>query len=156
MYSTGSSSTEAQAHAAHEPNASVTGSHGIAWVTVLVSISLLGALVWGLNPRQPRLSPAPLDPVPPGCQKLVRAFLPTNITEIPQWLSAHGKESSPASARAAFQKLNDREKESALLHLNVGPCTCGCNLSVASCMVNEPVCSASRDLAQKVIARAKH
>lgn len=124
---------------------------------IAATFSLLGALVWGLNPHQPRLSPAPLKPVVPGCEKVVREFLPSNITEIPRWgTAAHRQSPTDAANAAAFRALSDRQRENALLRLNTESCTCGCNLSIASCTVNEPDCDFSGKQARKVIEPSKH
>src|SRR2546427_6812663 len=50
---------------------------------VALTTALLGALVWGLTPSRPHLTPAPLRPVPPGCLKERNDFVPTNLTEVP-------------------------------------------------------------------------
>jgi hypothetical protein len=157
MSSTESPSTETQAGPADAPETDPIRRGRSPWIVVAVSLCLLGALVWGLSPRQPRLSPAPLNPVAPGCEKLAREFLPTNITEVPEWRTPTRRESAMDAANAAaFRALSERQKEHALLHLNTGACTCGCNLSTASCVVNEPPCEVSRQQAQETIERSKH
>src|SRR5439155_26225154 len=79
-------------------------------ILVSVILVLLGALVWSLNPRQPKLAPAPLRPVTSGCPKLGREFVPSNITEIPQW------QASPAKSADAmgFTGLSHDQKERVL------------------------------------------
>lgn len=107
---------------------------------VAVTLGLLAALVWALNPSQPKLVPAPLHPQPPGCAKLPREFTPTNFTDLPDFPG----EALPPGAR--YQ---------ALLRLNTEPCPCGCVLSIAACRLNYPPCGTSLELAKKTLAEVK-
>jgi len=47
-------------------------------------------------------------------------------------------------------------KAAALKQLNADTCTCGCGLTLAACRINDPTCSISLPLAQKVAANAGH
>lgn len=104
---------------------------------VVVSLALLAALAWAIRPRRTNFKPAPLDPQPPGCLMLPHSFVPTNLTEIPD---------------PSLDALPPAARNRALLRMNMQPCPCGCNLSVASCRVSNPNCEASADLAKQIIA----
>ncbi len=151
MSSTRLPSTEANAIG----SARGPGSGRTEWSTViliLVILVLLGALVWSLNPRQPKLAPAPLRPVTSGCLKLGREFVPSNITEIPQWQASPAK----SADAMAFTGLSHDQKERVLLGLNTEPCTCGCKLSIAACRVNEPDCGNSGFDARRILDSIGH
>ena len=126
-------------------------SRNAAFVVAAILV-LLAALVWGLNPRQPKLTPAPLQPESAGCPQLPRQFVPSNITEIPQW------QASPAKSADAmgFTGLSHDQKERVLLRLNTEPCTCGCKLSIAACRVNEPDCGSSGFDARRILDSIGH
>ncbi len=98
---------------------------------------LLGALVFALNPPRPKLVPAPLGPVPAGCPKGPRDFTPSSYTEI---------------TGLSFDGLEQKEKNRALLELNMKPCPCGCGQSLAACRVFDPGCETSQAVARKVVA----
>jgi hypothetical protein len=118
----------------------------------LAVIGLLAVLVWQLNPRQPRIEPAPLQPVPSGCLKTPRSFVPSNITEIPQWRAGSSRRQTAGAADAAvFGSLPKDQKERALLRANTEPCSCGCKLGVAACRVNEPECDVSAKEAARIL-----
>ena len=106
----------------------------LAWVAV--TLALLAALVWALNPRQPALAPAPLGPPLPVCAKLPREFTPTDITHL---------------AEPPFPALPRERKLRALFHMNTEPCPCGCKLSLAACRLNYPSCKTSKELAAKIV-----
>jgi hypothetical protein len=108
--------------------------------TVVVTIALLAALVWALTPPSVPFTPAPLEPVPADCPKIAREFVPSNLTEVPDALLA---------------RLAPEKRMRALYRLNMEPCPCGCNSSVASCRVNYPKCETSRKLAEKIIAEVQ-
>lgn len=97
-----------------------------------VTLVALATLVWALNPRQPKLVPAPLHPPSQECLKLSRAFIPTNITSMPH-----------PSTDALAEPL----KYWVLSRLNKTPCPCGCAESVAACHTNNPACETSSKLA---------
>lgn len=96
----------------------------------------LAALVWALNPRQPRLRPAPLQPPPPACPSSHAAFVPTNATEIPG---------------LPLDTLPKKAKNRALLRLNMEPCSCGCNQSLATCRAADRACAVSAAAAKDVV-----
>jgi thiol-disulfide isomerase/thioredoxin len=54
-------------------------------------------------------------------------------------------------------KLSPAKRSEALQKLNAAPCTCGCDLTVAKCRVDDPTCGVSlplaRDLVQQVSAQ---
>ena len=110
-------------------------------VSVAVTLTLLALLVWYLNPRQPDYKPAPLDPPSAECRKPPRDFVPSNITEI----------SDPA-----LDGLPEKEKNRALYRLNMEPCSCGCQLSVARCRATNSVCETSKQLLTKIAGEAKN
>jgi len=93
---------------------------------VAVTMALLAALVWALNPRQPR----------PICAKLPREFTPTDITHL---------------AEPPFPALPRERKLRALFHMNTETCPCGCKLSLAACRLNYPSCKTSKELAAKIV-----
>jgi hypothetical protein len=107
---------------------------------VVLTLGLLAALVWTLRPRRVQFTPAPLDPLPAGCPKLAREFVPTNITDFPSSLLAG---------------LSPDERRQAIFRLNMQPCTCGCNSSVAHCRITYPDCEISRRLAEEIVATIK-
>jgi thiol-disulfide isomerase/thioredoxin len=51
--------------------------------------------------------------------------------------------------------LTDAERKSALQKLNSETCTCGCNLTLAQCRINDTACSVSLPLAKEIVAKAK-
>jgi hypothetical protein len=101
-----------------------------------VTLALLALLVWFLNPRQPNYKPAPLDPPSEVCPNPGRAFIPSNITEI----------SDPK-----LDVLPHEEKNAAIFRLNMAPCSCGCNLSVAACHRSNEACVTSQKAFQKTV-----
>ena len=48
-------------------------------------------------------------------------------------------------------KLSPARRRDALEKLNAQPCTCGCDLTLARCRVDDPTCSVSLPLARKVV-----
>ncbi len=107
---------------------------------VVVTLGLLAALVWALRPPAARFTPAPLGPPPADCPKIAREFVPTNITGLPGPLLAG---------------LTPQQKMRALYRLNMEPCPCGCNSSIAYCLITYPRCEISRKLAEKIVAEIK-
>jgi len=107
---------------------------------VAIMFALLGALVWALNPPQPRLTPAPLHPLPPGCAKFGRAFVPTNIT---------GVLDPPTDS------LPENVKYRVLYRLNMEACSCGCMQSVAACRVSNRDCQASLQRAKEIVGQTE-
>jgi thiol-disulfide isomerase/thioredoxin len=51
----------------------------------------------------------------------------------------------------SFAGLSDRQKEDALRRLNSEKCACGCGLTLAQCRIQDPSCTVSPPLAQKVV-----
>jgi thiol-disulfide isomerase/thioredoxin len=50
-------------------------------------------------------------------------------------------------------KLSPAQRIEAMKALNADDCTCGCGLTVAECRINDPDCSISLPLAQKIVER---
>jgi len=106
-------------------------------IYLFVTLVALAALVWELKPDRPNVQPAPLYPQGSTCAQVASLFTPTNITDLPGLdLASLGKE----------------RRNHALLRLNMEPCTCGCNGSIAFCMVSHARCEACRQRAKEVIA----
>jgi hypothetical protein len=97
----------------------------------------LAALVWGLQPDRLKLQPAPLRPQEGACPKVRAEFIPTNFTDLPG---------------VGLAALSKERRNHVLLRLNLEPCPCGCNTSIAFCLVNHPRCQQARELAQKTVA----
>ena len=55
-----------------------------------------------------------------------------------------------------LDKLTNGQKTAALKRLNEDTCTCGCGLTLAACRINDPNCSISLPLAQKIVEEAAH
>ena len=108
---------------------------------VVVSLGALAALAWALRPARFDLKPAPLQPASSGCPKRAGEFLPSNYTEIPG---------------VSLDALSARPKNRALLRLNMTPCPCGCNQSIAACCVLHPQCDSCKALAEKVLAEEQN
>jgi hypothetical protein len=53
---------------------------------------------------------------------------------------------------AEFKRLDRAQRQKALARLNNESCTCGCDLSLANCRVEDPGCSYSLPLGKKVLA----
>jgi len=56
----------------------------------------------------------------------------------------------------SFAGLTPDQKKQALHRLNAESCTCGCNLTLSQCRVNDTECSVSGDLAAKVVKEVAH
>jgi thiol-disulfide isomerase/thioredoxin len=54
-----------------------------------------------------------------------------------------------------LSKLPPNLRTEALQKLNAQPCTCGCDLTVARCRVDDPACNVSLPLAQQIIGQIK-
>src|SRR5262249_4582566 len=52
-------------------------------------------------------------------------------------------------------KLPPAVRAEALQKLNAQPCTCGCDLTVAKCRVDDPNCGVSLPLARKIVAELR-
>ena len=48
-------------------------------------------------------------------------------------------------------QLSPAKRTAALQKLNTDPCTCGCENTLAKCRIDDPKCSTSLPLAQKVV-----
>lgn len=103
---------------------------------VAVTLALLAALVWALNPRPPKFTPAPLGAPQTACARLPRQFVPSDVTEL-------GEPPFPALAR--------ERRLRALARMNAEECPCGCKLSVAVCRVNSPTCKTSAERASQIV-----
>jgi hypothetical protein len=109
-------------------------------IYLLVTLAVLAAFVWALRPDQPNLKPAPLRPQDTACPQLESSFTPTNLTEVP------GLE---------LASLSKERRNHVLLRLNMEPCPCGCNTSLAYCLVSHARCAKCKELAEKIIAEER-
>jgi len=109
-------------------------------IYLLVTLAVLAALVWALRPERPNVKPAPLRPPGAACPQFDDQFTPTNFTELP------GLE---------LASLSRERRNHVLLRLNMEPCPCGCNTSIAYCLVNHPRCGKCKELAQQIIAEER-
>jgi hypothetical protein len=107
---------------------------------LLVTLAVLAVFVWALKPDNPNVRPAPLRPPDAACPESGGQFTPTNLTELP------GLE---------LASLSKERRNHALLRLNMEPCPCGCNTSLAYCLVSHARCGKCRELAQKIIAEER-
>jgi hypothetical protein len=141
MSSTDSSSTEAHV-AGPGPDASQgrPPQHGRPGrrpaLTAAAALALLAVLVWGLNPRQPELRPAPLKPPQSACAPTASDFTPSNLTDIPDKTVAD---------------LPDAVSNRVLLRLNMEPCSCGCKQSLAMCRAANPRCPVSPQALEAIV-----
>ena len=104
---------------------------------VALSLVLLAALVWAMAPGRSRFAPAPLRPAPAGCPQTAVSFVPSDATEVPG---------------VDLSKLPDAKKNRILYRLNMEPCPCGCNISIAACRITHPTCPVCKDLVKKIVA----
>jgi hypothetical protein len=51
-----------------------------------------------------------------------------------------------------LDQLSPDAKAKALAQMNSDSCTCGCGLTLAACRINDPTCSISLPIAQKIAA----
>ena len=109
-------------------------------IYLLVTLGALAALVWALRPERPNVKPAPLRPPAAACPQFDGQFTPTNFTELP------GLE---------LASLSKERRNRVLLRLNMEPCPCGCNSSIAYCLVNHARCEKSKKLAEEIIAEER-
>jgi len=101
---------------------------------------LLSVLVWAIAPGRTRLAPAPLKSLPPGCPHRVADFVPSDVTEVPG---------------IDLGTLPPVQRNHLLFRLNMEPCPCGCNTSVAACLAQHRTCSECQDLARKMLAEER-
>ena len=106
----------------------------------LLALALLAGLVWAMAPPRAKFVPAPLRPMPPDCPKNTPDFVPSDATEIPG---------------IDLRALSKEQRNRVLFRLNMEPCPCGCNLSIAACRVNHPTCPVSKGLVEKIIAEER-
>jgi len=50
-----------------------------------------------------------------------------------------------------FKGLTDDQKHAALKRMNSETCTCGCNLTIAQCRINDSECTTSQRLAERIV-----
>jgi hypothetical protein len=106
-------------------------------VHLLATLAVLAAFVWALWPDRPNVQPAPLRPPDAACPQLGGQFTPTNFTELPG---------------LDLASLSQEGRNRVLLRLNMEPCPCGCNTSLAYCLVSHTRCEKCKELAQEIIA----
>jgi len=109
--------------------------------TVALSLGLLALLVWAMLPARGKFQPAPLRPVAADCPKGLPNFLPSDATEIPG---------------VDLSTLSKEQRNHVLFRLNMEPCPCGCNLSIAACRINHPACSACKEAIAKILAEERN
>ena len=109
----------------------------------IVTLGLLVAVAWFLNPPQPALRPAVLRPqaeLPSSLPEAPEEILPTSFTVLPD---------------VDLASLTISQKREVLLRLNTEPCPCGCGNTLASCRVTDSACETSRELVPKVMDEVK-
>lgn len=104
---------------------------------VALSLILLAGLVWAMAPARAKFQPAPLRPEPAGCPQTTPAFVPSDATEIPG---------------VDLRSLSPAQRNHVLFRLNMEPCPCGCNTSIAACRISHPTCPLGHDLVEKIVA----
>jgi hypothetical protein len=107
---------------------------------VALTLALLAGLVWAMAPARSKLRPAPLRPVPPGCPVTLPSFVPSDATEVPG---------------ADLSGLSPAQRNHVLFRLNMEPCSCGCNLSIAACRIGHPACPLAKGLVDKILAEER-
>ena len=104
---------------------------------VVLSLILMAGLVWYMAPARGKFEPAPLRPPSVGCAQTVPEFVPSDLTEIPG---------------VDLSSLSKAQRNHVLYRLNMEPCPCGCNISIAACRVRRPSCKYSKELVDKIVA----
>ena len=104
---------------------------------VALFLILLAGLVWAMAPSRAKFQPAALRPAPAGCPRTTADFVPSDATDVP------GIDLSALSAA---------QRNHVLYRLNMEPCPCRCNTSIAACRTAHPACPACKDLVAKIIA----
>jgi hypothetical protein len=51
--------------------------------------------------------------------------------------------------------LSKEQRNRVLFRLNMEPCPCGCNLSIAACRINHPTCPVCAGLVEKIMAEER-
>jgi len=105
-----------------------------------VSIGLLAVLVWYLNPRPPKFRPAPLEPISRVCPQLRQTFVPSNLIDIPAPI---------------LKTVPDDVRKRIVLRVNREMCPCGCKLSIASCLMENPSCEAGARRFKEIVDEEK-
>ena len=118
------------------PDGTRRGSAG----TVALSLILLAALVWAMAPGRAKFAPAPLRPVPPGCPLKAPDFVPSDATEV---------------SGVDLISLSAAQRNRVLFRLNMEPCPCNCNNSIAACRINHPNCPLGKELVEKIMAEER-
>jgi len=103
---------------------------------LVIGLLLLAALVWAMAPSRARFKPAPLRVVSVGCAQPFPDFVPSDATEVPG---------------VDLSSLSQAQRNHILYRLNMEPCPCGCNASIASCRINHPACPVCKDLVARII-----
>ena len=132
------SSSESNSNSA--PPEPPEGPHRSSSVMLIVVLALLAILVWAMAPGRTRLAPAPLRPVPADCPKNLPDFVPTDATEIPGF---------------DLHVLTTQQRNHVLFRLNMEPCPCGCNLSIAACQISHPTCPVSKGLVERILSEER-
>ena len=104
---------------------------------VALSLILLAGLVWAMAPARARFQPAPLHPAPAGCPRGATDFVPSDATEIPG---------------AELSSFSTAQRNHLFYRLNMEPCPCGCNTSIAACRISHPTCPMGKDLVERIVA----
>jgi hypothetical protein len=130
------SSNESNSNSAPSPSAP-EGKPASSSRLVALSLILLACLVWAMAPTRAKFEPAPLRPALAGCAQPAPAFVPSDATEVPGLdLSA----------------LSKAQRNHVLYRLNMEPCPCGCNISIAACRITHPTCPVCKNLVEKIVA----
>jgi len=119
------------------PTPGPQGSPRTSAVSVAVCLILLAALVWAMAPSRARFEPAPLRKVALGCAQVAHDFVGTDLTEVPG---------------VDLSSLTAAQRNRVLYRLNMEPCPCSCNASIAACRINHPTCPLCKDLVEKIVA----
>jgi len=130
------SSNESNSSSAPPPQVP-SGKRGGSAGLVALTLILLAGLVWAMAPGRPKFAPAPLRQVPAGCALKAPDFVPSDATEIPG---------------LDLRSLTAVQRNHILYRLNMEPCPCGCNNSIAACRANHPTCPINKDLVEKIVA----
>jgi hypothetical protein len=133
------SSDESNSNSAQPPKTS-EGKPPSSAGLVALSLILLAGLVWAMAPARAKFEPAPLRPLPAGCPQTAPDFVPSDATEVPgiDWSS-----------------LSKAQRNHILYRLNMEPCPCGCNTSIAACRINHPPCPLCKALVEKIVAEER-
>jgi hypothetical protein len=133
------SSNESNSNSA-PPSPAPAGKPGSSAGMVALSLILLAVLVWAMAPTRARFGPAPLRPAPAGCPHAAPDFVPTDATEI---------------TGVDLSSLSNAQRNHLLFRLNMEPCPCGCNTSLAACRINHPTCPVCKGLVEKIVAEER-